>query len=520
MKLKSLGILGLLLVLCVFMAVMTADPWYDISGSTFLQPNNLENLLRRTSMYGILGIGVAFVIITGGIDLSIGSIVCLSGCLLALFLSVDYRAFDARDVFQVAARRKTIAVHGDAADLAAGDQIRFFGGRRARNAILQVVGVEQVSLYTQAQKYVGSGSVISVDQELSRDDDGGQVARVYQIVSFNPAQRTVQVRGRHDDLRPRDQVILVHPSSGLKQIEVLSSKTSDDQTVVTLARDLGSDFSREWFAIPLERRQRMPIPAALVSVLAIALGLGLVHGLLVTRMKLQPFVVTLCGLLIYRGVSRWLVNDQPVGFGNEYNDSLSLLGSGKLVLWQWEAGGRTETFGIPYPFFILLTAAFVAAIFLNQTIWGRYLLALGRNEEAARYSGINTARVTMIAYVICTVAAAVGGILFSLDANSVSPSSFGNFFELYAIAAAVLGGCSLRGGEGTILGVIIGTAVMQILNNLILLMKISDELEFAIIGAVILIGVSTDEIVKRVAAKRRAVASARASASEKPREAR
>ncbi|MBI2477494.1 MAG: hypothetical protein HYV60_02225 [Planctomycetia bacterium] len=100
-------------------------------------------------------------------------------------------------------------------------------------------------------------------------------------------------------------------------------------------------------------------------------------------------------------------------------------------------------------------------------------------------------------------------MLFALDSNSVSPSSFGNFFELYAIAAAVLGGCSLRGGEGTILGVIIGTAVMQILNNLILLMKISDELEFAIIGTVILIGVSADELVKRIAAKRRAIASTR-----------
>jgi ribose transport system permease protein len=94
-------------------------------------------------------------------------------------------------------------------------------------------------------------------------------------------------------------------------------------------------------------------------------------------------------------------------------------------------------------------------------------------------------------------------MLFALDSNSVSPSSFGNFFELYAIAAAVLGGCSLRGGEGTILGVVIGTAVMQVLNNLILLMKISDELEFAIIGSVILLGVTADEIVRRIASRQR-----------------
>lgn len=509
MRLKSLGILGLLLSLCVFMAVMTADPWYDITGSTFLQPNNIENLLRRTAMYGILGIGVAFVIITSGIDLSVGSIVCLSGCFLAIFLNVDYRAFDQRDVFQVAAQQKMVVVHGTTNEYAAGDRIRFFGGRRARNALVTVVKIEHVSLYTASQDYVGPGTVLTVDQPLSRDDDGGHVAKVHAIVDFDLPGKSVTVAGGHAYLSPRDQIVLVHAASGLKQVAIVSVTSAGSTTKVSLSRDLGTDLTTEWLAIPLERRQRMPVPIALLSVLGIGLSLGLVHGMLVTRLKLQPFVVTLCGLLIYRGISRWLVNDQPVGFGNEFAGTLSSLGSGKLVLWNWEQGAHAQTFGIPYPFFILLAAAFVAGIFLNKTIWGRYLLALGRNEEAARYSGINTARVTIIAYVICTAAAATGGVLFALDSNSVSPSSFGNFFELYAIAAAVLGGCSLRGGEGTILGVIIGTAVMQILNNLILLMKISDELEFAIIGTVILIGVSADELVKRFAAKRRAIAQAK-----------
>lgn len=519
MKLKSLGIFGLLVVLCVFMAVMTADPWYDVLGSTFLQPNNIENLVRRTAMYGLLGIGVAFVIITSGIDLSIGSIVCLAGCLLAMFLHVDYRGFDSQAVFQVQARQKTIIVYGHASDYAVGDRIRFSGGRRARNALLTIVDIETVRLESGDGSSLGPASQITVDQELSRDDDGGQLTRVYAIPEFDAASgaqaRQLTLAGQHSQFGSRDQIVLVHPSAGLKQIEVTAAEVAGENTVIHLARDLGTDFSTDWVGIPLERRQRMPVAAAVLSMLGIAVGLGLVHGLLVTQVRLQPFVVTLCGLLIYRGVSRWLVNDQPVGFGNEYADTLSPLGSGKLVLTEWEQAGHHETFGIPYPFFILLAVAIVAAVFLNKTIWGRYLLALGRNEEAARYSGINTARVTMIAYVICTVAAAVGGMLFALDSNSVSPSSFGNFFELYAIAAAVLGGCSLRGGEGTILGVIIGTAVMQILNNLILLMKISGTLEFAIIGAVILIGVTADEFVKRLAARRRSAADARKAASEK-----
>jgi len=207
------------------------------------------------------------------------------------------------------------------------------------------------------------------------------------------------------------------------------------------------------------------------------------------------------------GLSRHfsLVGERPARWiWKRVRDTLSPLGRGKLGLWQWEDAGHIESFGLPYPFFILLLCAFAAGVFLNKTIWGRYLLALGRNEEAARYSGINTGRITLLAYIISTVLAATGGILFALDSNQVPPSSFGNSFELYAIAAAVLGGCSLRGGEGAVIGVVIGTAVMQVLNNMIVLLRISDELEYAIIGFVILMGVLADELIKRIAAQRRA----------------
>jgi ribose transport system permease protein len=156
------------------------------------------------------------------------------------------------------------------------------------------------------------------------------------------------------------------------------------------------------------------------------------------------------------------------------------------------------------PLLIMLVIAIAAAIFLNYTIYGRYLLALGRNEQAARYSGINTDRMVIVAYVICSVLAGLAGMLFALDLNSVQPSGHGNFYELYAIAAAVLGGCSLRGGEGSITGVVIATAVMRVLYNAIVLYEIPTQLEFAIIGMVILAGVIVDELVKRFAARRRA----------------
>ena len=151
---------------------------------------------------------------------------------------------------------------------------------------------------------------------------------------------------------------------------------------------------------------------------------------------------------------------------------------------------------------VMVVLAVLAGFFLNYTIWGRYMLALGTNEEAARFSGINTDRMVILAYVIGAVTAGLGGVLFALDVNSVQPAVQGNFYELYAIAAAVLGGCSLRGGEGSILGVVIGAAVLRVLYNAINILGIPTQLEFAIIGAVILLGIIADELVKRFAVAR------------------
>ncbi len=323
---KILGIAGLLFFVCVVTALAT-DRFYDAG--------NVENLIRRSALFGVISIGAAFVIVTGGIDLSIGSVICLVGSLLPWLL----------------------VEHG------------------------------------------------------------------YSVAT----------------------------------------------------------------ALPL--------------VLALSALIGLLHGLLITRLALQPFVVTLCGLLLYRGVARGLTGDQTVGFGVGY-EGLRDLAAGRWVVADLDDG---RSVGIPAPCFYLVAIALVAAVFLNRTIWGRYLRALGRNPDAARYSGIATARLTVLAYVVCAFLAGVGGCLFVLDVNSAQPSDFGNFYELYAIAGAVLGGCALRGGEVSVVGVLLGAAVMQVLRNSIRLIEsIPQQIEFAVIGAVILLGVIADELVKRAAAKRRA----------------
>jgi ribose transport system permease protein len=229
----------------------------------------------------------------------------------------------------------------------------------------------------------------------------------------------------------------------------------------------------------------VPVGLALAIVLLLSVAIGFAHGLLVTKSRLQPFIVTLCGLMVYRGIARVVTDDQSQGFGNGYPGLHTLV----------------EPIWI---FTIMGVIAVAASLFLNRAVWGRYLYAIGRNEQAAIYSGIRTHRVTIMAYVVCAFLSGWGGILMALDVNSIQPAQFGNFYELYAISAAVLGGCSLRGGEGSILGVVIGSAIMRVLYNAINVLNIPNTWEFVIIGVVLLGGVLADEIVRRLVAKRRA----------------
>jgi ribose transport system permease protein len=240
--------------------------------------------------------------------------------------------------------------------------------------------------------------------------------------------------------------------------------------------------------------------AAFVLVIAIGCLIGLVHGLLVTKVGLQPFVVTLCGLLIYRGIARYYTEDATAGF--PFGASFPTL--------EWVTTGRF--FGVPHSLMAFLLVTIVAAVVLHRTVYGRYLFAVGKNEEAARYSGIRTGRVVTAAYVICCGLTALAAVFIAMYTRSISPSSHGNFYELYAIAAAVLGGCSLRGGEGSVVGVVLGTVLLQVLQNLVNLLGIPSSLNFAVMGSVILIGVIAD----RQFSERRRLAGVHAGARTAP----
>jgi ribose transport system permease protein len=244
------------------------------------------------------------------------------------------------------------------------------------------------------------------------------------------------------------------------------------------------------------------IPVAL----GIALSLGVAQGLLITRLKLQPFIVTLGGMLLFRGVSQTIAEGGTLSLGG--SPLLNLSNGGYL-----EVGGEAL---LPYPLVIFLLVIGIATYVLHFTVYGRYVYAIGGNRDAAEYSGINVRRVEASTYVISAGLAGISGICYAAYIGQMS-QQVGIAYELYAIAAAVLGGCSLRGGQGTVLGIIIGSAVMRVIDNGINMFQVryvdhdkvpriwrlDPNWTFIIIGMVILVAVVIDQVVHIVQANRR-----------------
>jgi ribose transport system permease protein len=243
------------------------------------------------------------------------------------------------------------------------------------------------------------------------------------------------------------------------------------------------------------------IPVAL----GVAALVGLAQGLLITRLGLQPFIVTLGGMLLLRGVSQTVVRGGTLSLGDT---TLANLANGGLF-------GSENTPALPYPFLILLLTALVAAYLLHFTVFGRYVYAIGGNREAANYSGVPVRRVETLTYVISAFSGGVAGVCYAAYIGQMS-QQVGIAYELYAIAAAVLGGVSLRGGEGTVLGAIIGSCIMRVIDNGInmfqwayrdaagarRIFRLDNNWTFIIIGGVILVAVVLDQVAHLVQEKR------------------
>jgi ribose transport system permease protein len=242
-----------------------------------------------------------------------------------------------------------------------------------------------------------------------------------------------------------------------------------------------------------------------VVALGVALLIGLLQGLLITRLQLQPFIVTLAGMLLIRGVSQTVVQGGTLSLGT--SPLLKLANGGLLMV-----NGDPL---LPWPLLMFLAVVAIAAYVLHYTVLGRYVFAIGGNREAAAYSGINVGAVETTTYVVSAGLAGVAGVCYAAYIGQMS-QQVGVAYELYAIAAVVLGGCSLRGGEGTILGIVIGSTMMRVIDNGInmfqlrytdgdgirRLWRLNPNWTFIIVGAVILIAVMLDQVVHIVQAAR------------------
>jgi ribose transport system permease protein len=234
---------------------------------------------------------------------------------------------------------------------------------------------------------------------------------------------------------------------------------------------------------------------AVLAVLFSGAVVGLINGLLITRLKLQPFLVTLCGMFVYRGVARLLggtvsrtrtVEAQP-----EFAEALQNV---RHVLVGKDATGEL-IFPAQYVLFLLLAA--LIGFFLHRSAYGRHWYAIGHNELAAKYAGVNVDRQRVVLYVVCSTLAALGGVILFLDTSSVQSDNGGLSYELYAILGAVLGGCSLRGGEGTAVGMVLGAMVLPVLENLVSFRGLKSDMIPAVTGLTLLLGTIVDEFIRR-----------------------
>ena len=234
------------------------------------------------------------------------------------------------------------------------------------------------------------------------------------------------------------------------------------------------------------RALMLVMPLWIAIVIAIIFGLligvlaGLFNGAVVTRFKIPSLIVTLGMMYIARGVVQVLTRGNPVyPFPDEFNN----LGQGYLL-------------GVPNVVYVAVVLGILAHVVLTQTAWGRAVFAVGGNTETARLSGINVVKVLTAVYVLCGIASAISGVLTASRLASALANA-GTGMELQVIAACIIGGTSMFGGSGSILGTLIGAAFMSIIANGMVLMKISVYYQSVVIGAIIILAVGIDQFRRR-----------------------
>ena len=229
----------------------------------------------------------------------------------------------------------------------------------------------------------------------------------------------------------------------------------------------------------------MPLPLGILCALAMGALMGCISGLAIAKLKVPPFIATLGMMMLLKGVSLIITDTRPIYFNDVEGFDQIALGS--------QIGDVIPSVPIPNGVLIMFLVAIVCAVVLNKTALGRYTFALGSNEEAVRLSGVNVDRWKIIIYTFSGGICGIAGLLIASRLNSAQPA-LGQGYELEAIAAVVIGGTSLSGGVGTILGTIIGVFIMSVLINGLRIMSVAQEWQMVLTGVIIILAVYTDNL--------------------------
>lgn len=365
-QMREANVLIAFILLCLF--------FYWQRPEVFVKPANLSVIMRFIATFGVLAIGEVLVIITGGIDLSVGSMTALTGVLVA-WLTLNGVKME------------------PAADLAS-----------------RVLLLAFLAIYLVVWNRLGA-------HHVSRNGN---------VVAYGLPALLVAV-------------LIWGQTQGL--------------------------------AIP-----PLPFGVSIVVVLAIAGLVGAWHGFFVTQLGIPAFIITLGTWLIARGLAAFITRGYPIVFAS--NHPFLVLGQGSLA-------------SVPNSFLTLVFVGLIVSFMLKQTVLGRHIYAVGGHLEAARVSGVHVNRVRVFAYMVSGMMAAITGITLASRLGQGTPT-VGTAYELWAIAACVIGGTSLFGGEGTVLGAILGAAIMGVMQNGMVLLNSSSYLQDVILGLVLVVAVTYD----------------------------
>ena len=422
-------------------------------------------ILRESAFVGILALGAATVIIAGGIDLSSGSVVAFSGM---LFFSSLVLMAPEDPMLKLAGKPNILDQYGK-------------------------TWIAELDTATDQGKPDGKLS----PKELAASPLSDDLVQIFPELSSDPEFRISARNLDHRDVRRLllEEFIAKHDanqSASLDESELSKSGVKDSAGSL---KKLDENGNGQLTLAEMAYRygpttQNLPkttVGMALLMTLFAGFLIGTFHTWLITVVNLPPFVATLASLVGVRSLARLLIEDLPT------------IRTGRV--------DRTITINDPFlksigsdnwwvPCLVWVFLAILLWVFLSRTALGRHIYAMGGNEQAARLSGIRTERLKWLAYCVSSMTASLAGIFYACYITTASPSTDGMGYELNAIAAAVVGGCSLTGGAGTVLGVMLGTVFLRlVIDSVAKLFKSQPDLfEGSVVGALVILAVAINAL--------------------------